>query len=185
MFERFDFSNAHKLYNPYSYDPMPPYEELKKLLTEDMFRVSYEIDGDCYTIGVGWNLDKYDEDGEQGFYKIVLFKNSNREEPLQCRWTWRYAVLEEYMADFLEYLLGRSDKVRQLSVFIVQHEQIIDEDSETYRVIGIYSTKDRADAAVERAKLLPGFREQPENFCISEYVLNEDHWTTGFVTVYY
>jgi hypothetical protein len=47
-------------------------------------------------------------------------------------------------------------------------------------LIGVYSDRDKAEAAVERAKLLPGFREHPETFVVDPYTLNEDHWTEGF-----
>lgn len=47
-------------------------------------------------------------------------------------------------------------------------------------LIGIYSSRAKAEAALSRAKLLPGFCDAPEYFLIDEYALDEDHWTQGF-----
>jgi hypothetical protein len=46
-------------------------------------------------------------------------------------------------------------------------------------LIGVYSTRANAEAAIERARLLPGFKDYPEFFIIDPYKLNEDHWTSG------
>ena len=49
------------------------------------------------------------------------------------------------------------------------------------KVIGIYSSKDLAEAAEARARLLPGFAEEPDGFTIEQYEIDEDHWPRGFV----
>lgn len=56
------------------------------------------------------------------------------------------------------------------------------------RVIGVYATESEAQAALERARTLPGFGEtvnfEGENgLTISAYRLDELHWTEGFVRV--
>jgi hypothetical protein len=48
-------------------------------------------------------------------------------------------------------------------------------------LIGVYDTRSNAEAAVARAKTLPGFRLYPDAFLIDKYAVNKDHWTTGFV----
>ena len=61
------------------------------------------------------------------------------------------------------------------------HEFFAQEDD--VKLIGIYSSREQAQLAAERAKSLPGFRDHPERFQISEYELDRDHWLEGFVTV--
>lgn len=51
---------------------------------------------------------------------------------------------------------------------------------EDYRLIGVYSSRSKAEAAVERAKQFPGIRKHPEGFIIDEYELDQDNWTSGF-----
>ncbi|HYH37780.1 MAG TPA: hypothetical protein VD860_06130 [Azospirillum sp.] len=50
------------------------------------------------------------------------------------------------------------------------------------KLIGVYSTKQRAEASLERARLLPGFRDHPDTFEIATYRVDEDHWVEGFTT---
>jgi hypothetical protein len=54
---------------------------------------------------------------------------------------------------------------------------------EDAKLIGVYSTADRANEARQRAASLPGFREHPEGFVVDRYEIDRDHWPEGFVTV--
>ena len=54
-------------------------------------------------------------------------------------------------------------------------------DTGRVKVIGIYSSKELAEAAEERARLLPGFAEEPDGFTIERYEVDQDHWPRGFV----
>jgi hypothetical protein len=47
-------------------------------------------------------------------------------------------------------------------------------------LIGVYSLQSKAEEALTRAKNLPGFKDYPDGFVIDGYVLDEDHWTSGF-----
>lgn len=49
------------------------------------------------------------------------------------------------------------------------------------KVIGIYSSRPLAEAAMERTRTLPGFADEPEGFTIDEYEIDKDHWPRGFV----
>jgi len=66
------------------------------------------------------------------------------------------------------------------SVWIVQHVAREDRPGEDVKLIGVYSTLERAEAAVARLGKLSGFREFLDGFYIDEYRLDEDHWTEGF-----
>ena len=68
------------------------------------------------------------------------------------------------------------DKVQLL--WFVQERQ---EDEDTELLIGVYRTKEDANAAIERLKGQPGFADFPQGFMSESYELNKDHWTEGFV----
>lgn len=70
-----------------------------------------------------------------------------------------------------------------MSVFILQHVHVFGEDDEDVKMIGVYSTHELAKAAIERMRLLPGFRGTPDGFSIDCYKVNVDHWTEGYITV--
>ncbi|GGN09109.1 hypothetical protein GCM10011609_56060 [Lentzea pudingi] len=58
-----------------------------------------------------------------------------------------------------------------------------EEEGDDVKMLGVYSSRENAMAWIDRAKELPGFRDDPECFHIDEYTLDEDQWTTGFTTV--
>lgn len=69
------------------------------------------------------------------------------------------------------------------SVFLVWHSHDLDEELD-YKLLGVFSTRDRADARVARALLEDGFRDHPDNFVVDKYELDKDTWIEGFVTVH-
>lgn len=66
------------------------------------------------------------------------------------------------------------------SVFVVQHSREVT-DQEDVKMIGVYASRDDAEAAVGRMARQPGFREHPSGFTIDEYEIGKDHWAEGFV----
>ena len=52
------------------------------------------------------------------------------------------------------------------------------------KLIGVYSSEELAEQAKQRSLLLPGFRDLPDAFIIDRYEVDQDNWTTGYVTVY-
>lgn len=69
-----------------------------------------------------------------------------------------------------------------MEVYMLQHIYHTEESEET-KIIGIYSTKERALEAIERLKTKPGFIDYPEGFEVEIYILDRDEWEDGFVTV--
>lgn len=69
-----------------------------------------------------------------------------------------------------------------MDVFVVQHVHVLDDDDE--KLIGVYSSKIHAEAAVRRLRLQPGFSETPDGFTIDLYRVDQDHWCGGFVTIH-
>ena len=50
------------------------------------------------------------------------------------------------------------------------------------KTIGIYSTKEKAEEVVQKYKNIVGFKNHPVDcFYISEYPIDKDHWSEGFV----
>ena len=47
------------------------------------------------------------------------------------------------------------------------------------KLVGIYSSKVLAEAAEARARLLPGFAEEPGGFTIERYEIDQDHWPSN------
>lgn len=68
------------------------------------------------------------------------------------------------------------------TAFVVQHVHEFD-DREDVKLIGVYSSRQRADDAVARLRAAPGFRDAPNAFSVAEYEVDADHWVEGFATV--
>ncbi|MFW5754889.1 MAG: DUF7336 domain-containing protein [Marinilabiliaceae bacterium] len=76
----------------------------------------------------------------------------------------------------------RKDR-RMKFVFLLWHIHKINEEEEDSKLIGVYSSKEKAMKKIEEYKNIEGFKENPEGFEISEYQIDSDHWEEGFVTV--
>jgi hypothetical protein len=57
------------------------------------------------------------------------------------------------------------------------------DDIEDWKLLGVYSTRERARTRSETARLLPGFRLYPNGFLVEEWQLDDDGWSTGFATM--
>ena len=66
-------------------------------------------------------------------------------------------------------------------VYLLQHSYEIEEFDET-KIIGIYSTKEKAKEVIEKYNTLPGFKDYPNDFYIDKYELDKNHWDEGFIT---
>ncbi len=69
------------------------------------------------------------------------------------------------------------------TVFVLQHVHEMVDGSEDIKFIGVYSTNENAQKAVNRLRLESGFDRAPEGFCIDDYEVDKDHWTEGYVTL--
>lgn len=69
------------------------------------------------------------------------------------------------------------------SVFVVQHVRQFSDGREDVKLIGVYASQARAQQAVDRFRLLEGFRDYPNGFSIDPYVVDHDHWAEGFKTL--
>jgi len=67
-------------------------------------------------------------------------------------------------------------------VYILEHSYEINNLDET-KFIGIYSSLDEAQKAIERLKKQPGFKDRPNDFHIDKNEINKDNWKEGFVSL--
>lgn len=68
-------------------------------------------------------------------------------------------------------------------VFLLWHVHDLGDGEEDEKLIGVYRTREDAEAAIKRVGTQPGFVDTPEGFQICPYQLNLDHWTEGYITV--
>ena len=71
----------------------------------------------------------------------------------------------------------------QVEVFLVEHVHVLEDGEESVKTVGIYSSRQAAQLAVERLCLQPGFRDAPKGFTIDLYWVDQDCWQEGYVTV--
>jgi hypothetical protein len=57
-----------------------------------------------------------------------------------------------------------------------------EEDGDDLKMLGVYSSEQKAQDRIVRARKLPGFRNEPDCFIVDAYTLDKDHWTEGFIT---
>jgi len=70
------------------------------------------------------------------------------------------------------------------SVWLAWHESETDGCKEL-KVIGVFSTRDGAEAAIDARRSKPGFADHPDGFEIAAYVIDRDTaWLDGFITVH-
>jgi hypothetical protein len=70
-----------------------------------------------------------------------------------------------------------------MDVYILWHVHGMPDGDEDAKLIGVYSSNEDADAARLRLLQQPGFRDIPEGFQVDRYLVGDDHWTEGYVTV--
>jgi hypothetical protein len=69
-----------------------------------------------------------------------------------------------------------------MKVFLLHHVHALPDGREDVKLIGVYSTLERAEEAMRRTLSLPGFRDAPDCFHIDAYGLDQDHWQEGYTT---
>ena len=67
------------------------------------------------------------------------------------------------------------------SVYLLLHSYEEESGAENEKLIGVYSSEERAKEALEQVRRQPGFRDHLDGFEIDEYVLDRTGWREGFV----
>ncbi|WP_280151983.1 hypothetical protein [Piscinibacter sp. XHJ-5] len=79
-------------------------------------------------------------------------------------------------------------------IFVLQHLHLVNGDEVDVKMLGVYSTREGALAAVERFRNLPGFRDLvqmadpsapgvAEGFYLNELEIDQDSWPEGYETL--
>ena len=69
------------------------------------------------------------------------------------------------------------------SVFVLQHVHSTEDDAEDVKFLGVYSSRENAQAAMVRLGHDPGFSEARDGFHVDEYQIDQDHWVEGYVAL--
>ncbi|WP_165682063.1 DUF7336 domain-containing protein [Metapseudomonas otitidis] len=64
-------------------------------------------------------------------------------------------------------------------VFILHHTYG-DSNSESYKLLGIFRSRQKANSKIREYAKLPGFIDFPDGFTVTRYTLDESHWLDGF-----
>jgi len=67
-------------------------------------------------------------------------------------------------------------------VYVVQRVHVSALGDEDTKMIGVFATRQDADAAQTRLGMVPGFRDHLDGFETSEYEVGKVHWMEGFVS---
>ena len=66
------------------------------------------------------------------------------------------------------------------SIYLLQHVARADSNNEDVKVLGLYSSREKAALAVKRFRKIRGFSRYPDGFHIDQYLLNQKVWADGF-----
>ena len=66
-------------------------------------------------------------------------------------------------------------------VYMVYHSRELDDGEESLKLIGIYTSEERAKEAIKRVIGQRGFKDFPNGFQIYPHRLDKDGWTEGFI----
>ena len=69
------------------------------------------------------------------------------------------------------------------NVYLLEHNHGKPGDLENLKIIGIYASEKKAKMAIKRFERKPGFKKHKHGFHIDKYLIDEDCWASGFVTV--
>ncbi len=70
-------------------------------------------------------------------------------------------------------------------VFVLQHTHVLNDETEIYKDLGVYSSQSAAEEALARFSSKPGFRDALDGFNIDRFTLDRDSWAEGYETVFY
>jgi hypothetical protein len=67
-------------------------------------------------------------------------------------------------------------------VFLATHEYENSSGCEVLKILGVFLTKDSANAAIDQIRNQEGFREHPNGFDVAEWTIGEINWPAGFIS---
>lgn len=70
--------------------------------------------------------------------------------------------------------------MRKIENVFILHHTYGDSENETYKLLGVFESEQKATEAIDMFRTLPGFRKFPDGFSVDAYRLNEVSWAEGF-----
>ena len=70
-----------------------------------------------------------------------------------------------------------------MNVYLLQHVHLLEDGAEDVKIVGLYSSRESAEAAITRLSRVAGFSDAPAGFHVDEYVLDHDQWVEGYSTL--
>jgi hypothetical protein len=67
-------------------------------------------------------------------------------------------------------------------VYLLWHTHELEDGESDEKLLGVYSTEEKATRRIAAARKLPGFRDTSAGFEVARYVVDRDEWPEGFVT---
>jgi hypothetical protein len=77
-------------------------------------------------------------------------------------------------------VIGWEGRCPLMKIYVLQHVHPTEDDAEDVKFVGVYSSRENAQAAIARLSQTPGFSEAPAGFHIDEYQLDKDQWVEGY-----
>ena len=68
------------------------------------------------------------------------------------------------------------------SIYVLQHVHSMQDGTEDVKFIGVYSSRENAQAAMTRLGHARGFSDALAGFHIDEYQVDKDQWVEGYST---
>lgn len=126
----------------------------------------------------------HDDKGKKVYKILGIYSSKNKVN----RALKRYKVLPGFKDNITRFHVFEEilDESHWNEGFIFKLEHYYEiECKEFHRLIGLYTSFERAKETIEKYKLLPGFKDYPDDFYLEVYEINKNHWEEGFVTEYY
>ena len=70
-----------------------------------------------------------------------------------------------------------------MDVFLLHHVHEFDDGHEDVKLIGVFSSREKAQLALDAVRQQPGFRDLPAGFEINIQTLDQVSWSEGYVTL--
>lgn len=68
-------------------------------------------------------------------------------------------------------------------VYVLQHSYALQNGCDETKMLGVFSSAEKAQEAIEIYKTLPGFCEHPQDFHLDKYLVDERCWAEGYCTI--
>lgn len=68
-------------------------------------------------------------------------------------------------------------------VYVLQHSYASQNGGDETKLLGVFSSEEKAQSALKMYRTLPGFYDHPRDFHLDKYLVDARCWTEGFFTL--